>query len=56
VPTATDPWVTPTPTSVQVPVAPATDLINVSATPYPVAVQVDGARSRDTGHTFTLGP
>ncbi|MGE5149655.1 MAG: IPT/TIG domain-containing protein, partial [Rhodospirillaceae bacterium] len=56
VPTAADPWATPTPTSVQVPVAPATELIGVSATPYPVAVQVDGARSRDAGHTFTLGP
>jgi hypothetical protein len=39
-----------------VPVAPATELITVSPTPYPVAVQVDGARSRDAGHTFTLGP
>jgi hypothetical protein len=56
VPTAPDPWAMPTPTSVQVPIAPATELISVSATPYPVAVQVDGARSRDAGHTFTLEP
>jgi Pvc16 N-terminal domain len=56
VPTAADPWATPTPTSIQVPVAPATEFISVSATPYPVAVQVDGARSRDAGHTFMLEP
>lgn len=56
VPTGADPWAMPTPTAVQVPIAPATDLLQVSATPYPVAVQVDGARSRDPGHSFILGP
>jgi hypothetical protein len=50
-----DPWAAPTPTAVEVPVAAATDIIDVSPTPYPVAAQVDGARSRDAGITFTLG-
>ncbi|QIG49839.1 DUF4255 domain-containing protein [Nordella sp. HKS 07] len=51
-----DPWAAPTPTAVEVPIVVATDILDVSATPYPVAAQVDGARSRDVGVTFTLGP
>jgi hypothetical protein len=51
-----DPWAAPTPTAIEVPVSAATDLIDISATPYPVSVQVDGARSRDPGVSFTLGP
>jgi len=51
-----DPWAVPTPTAVEVPIVVATDILDVSATPYPVAAQVDGARSRDVGITFTLGP
>lgn len=51
-----DPWAAPTPTAVEVPIAMATDIIDVSPTPYPVAAQVDGARSRNPGVTFTLGP
>ena len=56
IPGAGDPWAAPTPTAVEVPVADAAGLIAISAIPYPVAVQVDGARSRDAGVTFTLGP
>ena len=51
-----DPWAAPTPTAVEVPMSAAGDLLDISATPYPVAVQVDGARSRDSGVTFILGP
>ncbi|MGO4841573.1 DUF4255 domain-containing protein, partial [Rhizobiaceae sp. 2RAB30] len=51
-----DPWAAPTPTAVEVPMSAAADMLDVSVTPYPVAVQVDGARSRDAGIQFTLGP
>ena len=50
-----DPWAAPTPTAVEVPMSAAAELLDISATPYPVAVQVDGARSRDTGVPFTWG-
>ena len=56
VPGGGDPWAAPTPTAVEVPVSAATELLDISAVPYPVAVQVDGSRSRDPGVTFTLGP
>lgn len=46
----------PTPTVIEVPLSAAADLLDPSATPYPVAVQVDGARSRDIGVDFLLGP
>lgn len=55
-PTAADPWAAPTPTAVEVPMSAASELLDISAVPYPVAVQVDGARSRDPAVTFTLGP
>src|SRR5690606_33639156 len=58
-PGAGDPWAAPTPTQVEIaideiaavlpPLAPAED-------PYPVAVQVEGARSRESGVTFRLQP
>lgn len=51
-----DPWAAPAPTAVEVRISAAGDLLEVSATPYPIAVQVDGARSRDPGVTFTMGP
>jgi uncharacterized protein DUF4255 len=50
------PVTAPTPTAVDVPMSAAAGLLEISAVPYPVAVQVDGARSRDLGITFTLGP
>lgn len=49
---------TPTPTSVKVPVADAAALLPVppaAGTPYPAAVQLDGARSRDAS-SFLLKP
>jgi hypothetical protein len=51
-----DTWAAPTPTAVEAPISAAGDLLEISVVPYPVAVQVDGARSRDPGVTFTLGP
>ena len=51
-----DVWAAPTPTAIEVPMSAAGDLLDISATPYPVAVQVDGARSRNSGVTFILGP
>ena len=54
-----DPWAAPTSTVVEVPVADVTDVLPVQGggdPPYPVAVQVDGARSRDTGFAFHLDP
>jgi hypothetical protein len=52
-----DPWAAPTPTAVQVPVADAALTLPVQSAsdpPYLVAVEVDGARSRDTP-SFHLG-
>jgi hypothetical protein len=54
-PSGGDPWAVPTPTAVEISMLPVREMLEVSATPYPVAVQVDGSRSRD-GVTFTLGP
>jgi hypothetical protein len=54
-PSSGDPWATPTPTDVEIPMAPLREMLVVSTTPYRVAVQVDGARSRDNV-TFILGP
>ena len=53
-----DPWVAPTPTVVQVPVADAVPFLPappVGGTPHALAVQVNGARSRDAV-VFTLTP
>ena len=58
-PGAGDPWAAPTPTAVEIPVAEAAALLpapSPAGDPFPVAVQVDGARSRDSGFVFTLGP
>jgi hypothetical protein len=58
-PGVSDPWAAPTPTTVEVPLSDAGSLLPAPAVGgdlYPVAVQVDGARSRDTGITFTLLP
>ena len=54
-----DPWAAPTPAAVEIPVAEAAALLpapSPGGDPYPVAVQVDGARSRASGLDFTLGP
>jgi hypothetical protein len=56
IPGAGDPWAAPTPSAVEVHIAAAGTLLEISAVPYRVAVQVDGTRSRDPGVTFTLGP
>lgn len=54
-----DPWAAPSSTDVEIPVGEAAALLPPPAPgddPYPVAVQVDGARSRDPGFGFTLEP
>jgi hypothetical protein len=54
-----DPWASPTAIAVEVPLA-AFDRDLPAPQPggdaYPVALQIDGARSRDPGFTFTLTP
>jgi hypothetical protein len=53
-----DPWVAPNPVMIQVPVADAAALLPpppAGGTPYPAAVQVNGARSRDAV-IYTLTP
>jgi hypothetical protein len=52
-----DPWAAPTPTRVEIAVADVVATLQHSglASPYPVAVEVDGARSRDAV-TLALGP
>ena len=51
-----DPWAAPTQTTVEVPLLPVIEMLQTSVTPFPIAVEVDGARSRDIGITLTLGP
>ncbi len=54
-----DPWLAPTAVQVEIPVAEAAQTLPVLAVgdpPYGVAIQVDGARSRDGGFTFSLDP
>jgi hypothetical protein len=53
-----DPWAAPTPTNVQIPVTDAAAILAAQAAadpPYPLAVEVDGARSRDAA-AFHLDP
>ncbi len=52
-------WAAPTPTEVQIPVSDVSGILPVQGAgdpPYPVAVQVDGARNRDAGFSFHLDP
>ena len=51
-----DPWAAPTPTQVEIPVSDIAAILPPRATPYPVAVQAGGARSRETGFSFRLDP
>lgn len=51
-----DPWAAPTPTQIEVPVSAIAASLLPSATPYPVGVQVAGARSRETSFSFRLDP
>jgi len=56
VPRPTDPWAAPTETKVEIPASAVAAVLPTSPTPYPVSVQVSGARSRETGFTFRLDP
>lgn len=51
-----DPWAAPTDTAIEAPIAASDGLIEIFPSPYRVAVEVDGARSRETGVTFTMVP
>nr|WP_310524452.1 DUF4255 domain-containing protein [Polymorphobacter sp.] len=55
-PIAGEVFATPTPTQVEIPVSAIAAILLPSATPYPLAVQVNGARSRETTFTFRLDP
>ena len=58
-PGVADPWAAPTDTAVEIPltqVGVALPTLAPADDPDPVAVQVDGARSRDAGVTFRLEP
>lgn len=56
VPRPGDPWAAPTATQVEVPVSAVAAVLPPRPTPYPVTVQVNGARSRDGGAGFRLDP
>lgn len=51
-----DPWAAPTSTAVEIPVAAIADALDPGPTLYPVAIEVNGARTRETGFTFRLDP
>jgi hypothetical protein len=51
-----DLWAAPTPTQVEIPVAAVAAVLPPRATPYPVAAQVNGVRSRELGFGFRLDP
>jgi hypothetical protein len=55
-PQAGDPWTAPTETKVEIPVSAIAAVLEPRATPYPVAIQVNGARSRESGPAFRLDP
>jgi Pvc16 N-terminal domain len=58
-PAGGDPWADPTDTAVEVPLSAFQDVLpppSVGGDLYPVAVQSNGARSRDAGFTFNLTP
>ncbi|MCA3624575.1 MAG: DUF4255 domain-containing protein [Methylobacterium sp.] len=51
-----DAFAAPTPTQVEIPVSAVAAVLAPSATPYPVAVQVNGVRSAAAGFSFRLDP
>lgn len=56
VPHGADPWAVPTETHVEIPASAVAAVLPPRPTPYPVAVQVNGARSREAGPAFRLDP
>lgn len=56
VPQGADPWAAPTATKIEIPVSAVAAILHPQATPYPLAVQVNGARNREAGFTFRLDP
>jgi hypothetical protein len=55
-PRAGDPWAVPIETHIEIPATAVAAVVDPGPTNYPVAVQVNGARSRDAGLTFRLDP
>lgn len=55
-PAAGDPWAPPTDTQVELPVADVAAVLEPRPAPYPVAILVNGVRSRETGLGFRLDP
>ena len=51
-----DPWAAPTPVQVEVPVSAIASVLPPRPTPYRIAAQVNGVRSRETAFTFRLDP
>lgn len=51
-----DPWAVPTPVQVEVPVSAFAALLPPRMTPYTVAAQANGVRSRESALTFRLDP
>lgn len=51
-----DPWAAPTPVQVEVPVSAIAALLPPRVTPYRVAAQTNGVRSRENALTFRLDP
>ncbi|MFQ3665021.1 MAG: DUF4255 domain-containing protein [Sphingomonadaceae bacterium] len=55
-PGAGDAWAAPTDTQIELPVADIAAVLPPRPAPYPVAILVNGVRSRETGFTFRLDP
>ncbi|MGL4961301.1 MAG: DUF4255 domain-containing protein [Inquilinus sp.] len=51
-----DPWAAPTPTHVEVPASAVSAVLAPRPTPYSLAAQVNGVRSRETAFDFRLDP
>ncbi|MDP9422437.1 MAG: DUF4255 domain-containing protein [Pseudomonadota bacterium] len=55
-PRPSDPWAAPAPTQVEIPTKSIAAALKPRTKPYAVAVQVNGARSRETTFSFRLKP
>lgn len=55
-PVGADPWAAPTPTAIEIPASIVAAALEPDAVPYPLAVEVNGARNREVGLTFRLDP
>lgn len=51
-----DGWAAPTETAVEMPASAIAAFLEAGAPPYPVAIEVNGSRNRESGFTFRLDP